>query len=156
MMFLGDTLNDKGQRRHKWVRLTNDDLNDGSPLAEGHPVLSYNRKTFASSSIQPGAIITIDRSLAPEDTEGDTCTVFSETARIVDVWRNQDQVAEWQASHDAVCTALDAEKAAAKKNKERADLDCLEPVRKAYHTLNPQQQKALLVNVLTYLQSAPD
>jgi len=152
MLFLGLRRNMKDEKRYAWIILGPKYENDGPLQCTDANVILYDGKPWLKG-LRPGSIIAIDRSVEPDDIE--RCVIYPETAILVDRWEEDEQVAEWEAYHEAVTLAFDSEGAAAKKNKERLDLACLDPIREAYWSLPRRQQKALLVNILLYLETPP-
>ena len=114
--------------------------NKGQPLkydSTKERVYTNKGKVFASA--QPGSIISVEY-----DAEKKTA-VYPTTARLVDTWKNDDDVVKWKAAHRAKQGEIERDQAAAKKNRRDLPAEYLEPFHKAYHGCSNKRQQAQLL-----------
>ena len=153
LLFLGTEIDRKGRKSHMWLHLLDgENENNGDPseydVRDPAVKLDTNSRPWLPL-LSGGEVVSIERSTAEEDT--DKFTVFGGTARFVGQWRNEDQLAEWQAMHTANQLADEARRS----KKANVDLLMLEPLKTAYRKLDRRIRNALLVRVFAYLEGDP-
>ena len=151
LLFLGTRISPRdGKKSHTWLLLEDwENQNNGDPIEYDYNddnIKVYSNKKPWLPALCGGEIISLDH-----DLDADGFTLYGATAQIVAQWRNEDQLAEWQAAHKARQLADYARRS----KKADVDLSMLEPLKTAYRKLDRRSRNALLVRVFAYLEGDP-
>jgi len=148
LLFLGTRISPRdGKKSHTWLLLEDwENQNNGDPIVydydDDNIKVYWNKKPWITG-LCGGEIISLDH-----DVDADGFTLYGGTAQIVAQWRNEDQLAEWQAAHKARQLADSARRSL----KANVDLSMLDPLKTAYGKLDRRSKSALLVRIFAYLE----
>jgi hypothetical protein len=146
MVFIGRV---KTKQDHRaWLYHDVDmDNNNGDNLSMTYESSRTYLKKNILGSITPGSIIEIMGTT-------DKKTVFPNTAKIVGLWKNDDDVKLWTANHRAVEMDIEVNQRAIKEIKKKLPLNSLEGFRRAYqNALNCRRKAHILSMVIEAITS---
>lgn len=94
---------------------------------------------------RPGGVFKVECDAADES------TIYSGTLTYQHMWDDEEQVATWQAQHDAYNAADRARKRFKKDTGANRVLECLEPIREAYHNATGLERQVILAQAVSYI-----
>jgi hypothetical protein len=150
MVYLGQRTGWKGKVSHYYLKLTGPDDNDGreanldsiASLVDNDDVGCWT-KPLATG--RPGSVHTW------EAKDPQASSVFTQTAKYVGQWKNQDDVVAWQAAHDADRANERAMKVEKSDKRANVPMEVLDPFRAAYYSLSSQARNQLIAQVVRYI-----
>ncbi len=154
LVFAGLWLNDKGQRRHAFVHIPDDQANgevaedllqQGDQLY-GDAVFSWGERMGLAN---PGCIIAVQ---APPEVEKPT-TLYPKSASFHRRISDSDRATKWRARYDAKVNALADKKRQETDRSRNLVYEALEPLRQAYRDARPAEKRAMLADFLRFIMS---
>lgn len=152
MLYIGVEKGAKTLRVYKWVKLHNIS-NDGSSLPKSAlqtaPCYNANsKKRGAGANLAAATIGDIYQFDSADDG-----SIFNKSGKFIELWKNKDDIVEWQTAHRAEDLAIDEIVAENKHKKLFTDYDLkqLEPIRTAYRKANWRNKTLILSSVIRYI-----
>lgn len=133
-----------------WLRLPDDWQDkrrptDAEDVTADLPVMRFSTKRKVLKGLIIGYVYALPMN-------GDTAFFGPKVKRLRE-WPDREKRAEWCALDAASRETSEADAFTERESKRRVDLECLDPLRRAYERLSPRERAAMLTRVTRYLMT---